>query len=190
MRPAPPRPMGPGVTPRPKGPVPMPPAPTGPGRGRGGMAPPPGMMFGPNDALTPIPKKGGAATGGGTPVRVMGGPADKMGPGAVTPGMPKMKAGGTVKSSAPSKSPRPAPRPADLKANYDLDRAMRGTESKAIKEDLRAGREDRMSKPSAPSKSPRPMRSPVKKAMGGMVKGYKDGGCVMAGRGGKYKGMM
>ena len=92
----------------------------------------------------------------------------------------------------------------------NLDRAMRGTESKAIKEDLRAAREDRMSKSSAPSKSPRPMsrpasamggkssapsksprpmRSPVKKAMGGMV-GYKDGGCVMAGRGGKYKGEM
>jgi hypothetical protein len=93
----------------------------------------------------------------------------------------------------------------------NLDRAMRGTESKAIKEDLRAAREDRMSKSSAPSKSPRPMsrpasamggkssapsksprpmRSPVKKAMGGMVKGYKDGGCVMAGRGGGYKGQM
>jgi hypothetical protein len=64
------------------------------------------------------------------------------------------------------------------KAQYkNLDRAMKGTESKAIKEDLRAAREDRMSKPSAPSKSIRPMRSPVKKAMGGMV-GYKDGGCV------------
>jgi hypothetical protein len=71
----------------------------------------------------------------------------------------------------------------------NLERAMRGTESKAIKEDLRAAREDRMSKPSAPSKSIRPMRSPVKKAMGGMV-GYKDGGCVMAGRGGNYKGSM
>ena len=71
----------------------------------------------------------------------------------------------------------------------NLERAMRGTESKAIKEDLRAAREDRMSKSSAPSKSPRPMRSPVKKAMGGMI-GYKDGGCVMAGRGGNYKGSM
>jgi hypothetical protein len=117
---------------------------------------------------------------------------------------------GKSKSSAPSKSPRPAARPADLKETHNLMRAMKGTESKAIKEDLRAAREDRMSKPSAPSKSPRPMskpsaertpgkssapsksirpmRSPVKKAMGGMVKGYKDGGCVMAGRGGDYKG--
>jgi hypothetical protein len=71
----------------------------------------------------------------------------------------------------------------------NLERAMRGTESKAIKQDLKAAREDRMSKSSAPSKSPRPMRSPVKKAMGGMI-GYKDGGCVMAGRGGNYKGSM
>jgi hypothetical protein len=29
----------------------------------------------------------------------------------------------------------------------------------------------------------------MRKAGGGMVK-YKDGGCVMAGRGGKYKGQM
>jgi hypothetical protein len=72
------------------------------------------------------------------------------------------------------KSPRPKARPADLMENYNLSRAMGGTESKAIKEDLRAARED---------------RKPVKKAMGGMV-GYKDGGCVMAGRGGKYKGEM
>jgi hypothetical protein len=93
------------------------------------------------------------------------------------------------RSSAKGKSSRPKARPADLMENFNLDRAMRGTESKAIKEDLRAAREDRMSKPSAPSKSIRPMRSPVKKAMGGMI-GYKDGGCVMAGRGGNYKGSM
>jgi hypothetical protein len=97
---------------------------------------------------------------------------------------------GKSKSSAPSKSPRPAARPADLKETNTLMRAMGGADAKAIKEDLRAARQDRMSKSSAPSKSPRPMRSPVKKAMGGMVKGYKDGGCVMAGRGGSYKGQM
>jgi hypothetical protein len=96
---------------------------------------------------------------------------------------------GKSKSSAPSKSPRPAARPADLKETNTLMRAMGGADAKAIKQDLAAARQDRMSKPSAPSKSPRPMRSPVKKAMGGMV-GYKDGGCVMAGRGGKYKGQM
>jgi hypothetical protein len=32
------------------------------------------MMYGPNDALMPIPKKGGSATGGGRPVmRAKGG---------------------------------------------------------------------------------------------------------------------
>ena len=97
---------------------------------------------------------------------------------------------GKSKSSAPSKSPRPAARPADLKETNTLMRAMGGADAKAIKQDLKAARQDKMSKSSAPSTSPRPMRSPVKKAMGGMVKGYKDGGCVMAGRGGKYKGQM
>jgi hypothetical protein len=72
----------------------------------------------------------------------------------------------------------------------NLDRAMGGADAKAIKQDLAAARQDRMSKPSAPSKSPRPMGNPMRKAGGGMVKGYKDGGCVMAGRGGKYKGQM
>ena len=64
----------------------------------------------------------------------------------------------------------------------NLDRAMRGTESKVIKEDLRAAREDRMSRSSAPSKSPRPMSRSKSR--------FKDGGCVMSGRGGKYKGEM
>jgi hypothetical protein len=73
------------------------------------------------------------------------------------------------------KSPRPKARPADLMENFNLERAMRGTDAKATKEDLKAGRED---------------KKPMKKAMGGMVKGYKDGGCVMSGRGGKYKGSM
>ena len=93
------------------------------------------------------------------------------------------------KSSAPTKSPRAAARPADLMETNTLMRAMGGADAKAVRQDLAAARQDRMSKSSAPSKSPRPMRSPVKKAMGGMV-GYKDGGCVMAGRGGKYKGQM
>lgn len=76
------------------------------------------------------------------------------------------------------------------KSNYKtLDRAMGGADAKATKQDLKAARQDRMSKSSAPSKSPRPMRSPVKKAGGGMI-GYKDGGCVMAGRGGNFRGEM
>ncbi len=78
-------------------------------------------------------------------------------------------------------APRPAPRPADLKANFDLERAMRGTEAKAIKEDLRAGREDRMSRSSAPSRSPRPM---ARFEDGGEVRGCK--GVQMSGK--SFKG--
>ena len=108
MRPAPPRP---GVIPRPKGPVPMPPVPKGPGRG--GMTPPPGMMYGPNDALIPIPKKRG-----NTPVSSSGGKKDAV----------------RMFSSSSSRS--------------------------------------------AGARGPK------------MVSRFKDGGCVMAGRGGKYKGEM
>ena len=47
------------------------------------------------------------------------------------------------------------------KSQYkDLDRSMRGNDVKAIRADLKA------------------------------AKGYKNGGCVMSGRGGKYKGAM
>jgi hypothetical protein len=63
-----------------------------------------------------------------------------------------------VSRSTMTKSPRPKPRPEDLMENYNLMRAMEGTESKAIKQDLEAAAED-------------------KKAMGGMVK-YMDGGMV------------
>ena len=76
--------------------------PTGAGGGRGGMTPPPGMMYGPDDGLIPIPKKGGTPRprgtspapgyGGGKPVRVMPGKT----PMRVTGGM-GMKSGGTVK---------------------------------------------------------------------------------------------
>lgn len=66
-----------------------------------------------------------------------------------------------------------------------LDRAMGGADAKAIKEDLRAGREDRMSKSSAPSKSPRPMsRSSARFEDGGMVRGCK--GVQMSGK--SFKG--
>lgn len=91
-------------------------------------------------------------------------------------------------TSAPKKSIRPMPRPTEkrmgemrerVKETAEMDRLegliTGGTESKAIKEDLRAAREDRKT---------------VNKAGGGMVMGYKNGGCVMAGRGGKYKGSM
>ena len=70
-----------------------------------------------------------------------------------------------------------------------------GTESKAIAQDLKAAREDRTAPKlvvrASGGKNPGANLKPmVKKAGGGMVKGYKDGGCVMAGRGGKSKGSM
>ena len=40
-----------------------------------------------------------------------------------------------------------------------------------------------------PTSSEKDMGKTMKKAAGGMVTGYKNGGCVMSGRGGKYKGM-
>lgn len=79
---------------------PVPAAPTGGGRGRGGMTPPPGMMYGPNDRLIPIPKKGGAATGGGrAPIdsdRVIPRPTGGV-RGTSGPKPARMKSGGMVK---------------------------------------------------------------------------------------------
>jgi hypothetical protein len=40
----------------------------------------------------------------------------------------------------PMKSPRPKPRPDDLMENYNLMRAMKGTDAKAVKEDLKAAK--------------------------------------------------
>jgi hypothetical protein len=66
-----------------------------------------------------------------------------------------------------------------------LDRAMGVADAKALKEDLRAAREDRMSKSSAPSRSPRPMsRSSARFEDGGMVRGCK--GVQMSGK--SFKG--
>ena len=75
--------------------------------------------------------------------------------------------------TAVKKSIRPMPRPTEKRMGELRERAKEtaemerleglitgGTESKAIKEDLKA------------------------------AKGYKNGGCVMSGRGGKYKGSM
>ena len=127
---------------------------------------------------------GGAASGDQytrqyTPPHMMSGSKDKAPPSRT----PKAEIKGYLSKVAREDR-------ATEKSNYKtLDRAMGGADAKATKQDLAAARQDKMSKSSAPSKSPRPMRSPVKKAMGGMV-GYKDGGCVMAGRGGKYKGQM
>ena len=91
-------------------------------------------------------------------------------------GMAK-SAGKSAKTAAPSKSQRPAARPADLMERFNLERAMGGTDAKAIKQDLKgAGGGSKGGK------------------MGGMSQRggsrFKDGGCVMAGRGCKYKGSM
>lgn len=67
------------------------------------------------------------------------------------------------KELAPKKSMRPKPKPEDLVENFNLTRAMTGTDAKATKADLKAAKD---------------------------AKGYAKGGCVMAGRGGKYKGSM
>jgi hypothetical protein len=73
-----------------------------------------------------------------------------------------------------------------------------GTEAKALEQDYKATQEDLK----APKKSGirvtgsggkkigADLKPIVKKAGGGMVMGYRNGGCVMSGRGGKYKGAM
>lgn len=113
--------------------------------------------------------------------------------------------------TAPNKSIRPMPRPtekrmgelrerADETARMErLEKAITGgTEAKALKQDYKATQDDlKTSKKSGiivrasggrnPGANLKPI---VKKAGGGMVKGYRNGGCVMAGRGGSYKGEM
>ena len=78
-------------------------------------------------------------------------------------GMAK-SAGKSAKSAAPAKSQRPAARPADLMERFNLERSMGGA-AKRERMDAEEGRKNKGKK-------------------------YKDGGCVMAGRGGKYKGSM
>lgn len=113
--------------------------------------------------------------------------------------------------TAPTKSKRPMPRPSEKRMGELRERAKEtaemdrleglitgGTESKAIEQDLKAAREDRQTPKksgirvtgSGGKKIGADLKPMVKKAGGGMVMGYKDGGCVMAGRGGKYKGAM
>jgi hypothetical protein len=113
--------------------------------------------------------------------------------------------------TAPTKSTRPMPRPSEGRMGVLRERAKEtaemnrlegkitgGTESKAIAQDLKAASEDRQTPKKSgirvtgsggknPGANLKPM---AKKAGGGMVVGYKDGGCVMSGRGGKYKGSM
>jgi hypothetical protein len=116
-----------------------------------------------------------------------------------------------IMKTAPTKSKRPMPRPSEERMGELRDRADEaakmkrleslmtdGTEAKALEQDYKATQEDLK----APKKSGirvtgsggkkigADLKPMVKKAGGGMVMGYKNGGCVMAGRGGKYKGAM
>jgi hypothetical protein len=116
-----------------------------------------------------------------------------------------------IMKTAVKKSIRPMPRPtekrmgelrerADETARIErLEKAITdGTEAKALEQDYKATQEDLK----APKKSGirvtgsggkkigADLKPMVKKAGGGMVMGYRNGGCVMAGRGGKYKGEM
>lgn len=114
-------------------------------------------------------------------------------------------------TSAPKKSIRSMPRPTEkrmgelrerVKETAEMERLEGlidgGTESKAIAQDLKAAREDnKTSKKSGiivradggrnPGANLKPI---VNKAGGGMVKGYRNGGCVMAGRGTEFRGSM
>jgi hypothetical protein len=113
--------------------------------------------------------------------------------------------------TAPKKSIRPMPRPSEERMGALRDRADEaakmkrleslmtdGTEAKALEQDYKATQED-LKAPKKPGirvtgsggkKIGADLKPMVKKAGGGMVMGYKNGGCVMAGRGGKYKGAM
>ena len=75
---------------------------------------------------------------------------------------------------------RPKAKPENLVETNRLSRIVEGNESKYRKQEMETLMEDKGVK-----KSPRPKARPSS-----MVKGYKDGGCVMSGRGGKYKGGM
>ncbi len=76
----------------------------------------------------------------------------------------------------------------------NLDRAMRGTESKAIAQDLKAARGAGGSSSGGKKDAVRIFSSSSSRSAGArgpkMVSRFKDGGCVMSGRGGKYKGEM
>ena len=98
-------------------------------------------------------------------------------------------------------SPRPKPRPADLVENFNLMRAMKGTDAKAVKEDLKAakkmamggkvseygGKEMYKSKAAMMkhegSESMAEERKERKMAMGGKCRGMG-----AASKGGNYKG--
>lgn len=78
------------------------------------------------------------------------------------------------------KSPRPKAKPENLVEMNRLSGIMEGSGAKYRKQEMETLMEDKGVK-----KSPRPKARPKS-----MVKGYANGGCVMSGRGGKYKGSM
>ena len=113
--------------------------------------------------------------------------------------------------TAPKKSIRPMPRPSEERMGALRDRADEaakmkrleslmtdGTEVKALDQDYKATQEDLK----APKKSGirvtgsggkkrgADLKPIVNKSGGGMVKGYRNGGCVMAGRGTEFRGSM
>lgn len=93
------------------------------------------------------------------------------------------------------KSPRPKAKPENLAEMNRLSRIMEGNESKYRKQEMETLMDEpksgRITVRASGGKNPGANLKPmVKKAGGGMVKGYKNGGCVMSGRGGKYKGAM
>lgn len=113
--------------------------------------------------------------------------------------------------TAVKKSIRPMPRPSEGRMGALRDRADEaakmkrleslmtdGTEVKALDQDYKATQEDLK----APKKSGirvtgsggkkrgADLKPIVNKAGGGMVKGYRNGGCVMAGRGTEFRGSM
>ena len=114
--------------------------------------------------------------------------------------------------TAVSKSIRPMPRPTEkrmgelrerAKETVEMERLEKaitdGTEAKSLKQDYKATQDDLKTskKPGRiivradggrnPGANLKPI---VNKAGGGMVKGYRNGGCVMAGRGTEFRGSM
>jgi hypothetical protein len=87
----------------------------------------------------------------------------------------------------PMKSPRPKPRPADLMENYNLMRAMKGTDAKAVKEDLKAAKKMAMGgKLKMVEKGGKKVPAFAADGVGKMAMGGKCRGMGSASKGGSY----
>ena len=87
----------------------------------------------------------------------------------------------------PMKSPRPKPRPADLMENYNLMRAMKGTDAKAVKEDLKAAKKMAMGgKLKMVEKGGKKVPAFAADGVGKMAMGGKCRGMGAAKKGGSY----